>query len=215
MTGRPLTRRDALWLTLALAAGVAALCGHAPTADAAAAIGAPAPPFTLVSADGRQVSLADFRGRTVVLEWTNHECPFVRKHYGAGAMQKLQKEARDAGVVWLTIISSAPGEQGHVTPEEARRLTVSRGAAPAAVLFDETGRTGRAYGAKTTPHMYVIGPDGALLYAGGIDDRPGTDPAELAGARNHVREALAEIAAGKPVSVRQSRPYGCAIKYAS
>lgn len=182
---------------------------------AAAQLGAPAPGFTLTSANGDAVSLADFRGKIVVLEWTNHDCPFVRKHYNSGTMQSLQRDARAGGVVWLTIISSAPGEQGHVSRAEAQRLSASRGATPTAVLFDPDGKTGRAYGARTTPHMYIITADGKLAYMGGIDDKPSANTADIATARPHVREALAELTAGKPVSTPQSRPYGCAIKYAS
>lgn len=177
--------------------------------------GAAAPAFTLDSASGAKVSLADFKGKTVVLEWTNHDCPFVKKHYSSGNMQNLQREAAKNGIVWLTIISSEPGEQGHVSAEEANKLTASRGAVPAQVLFDPKGTVGRAYGAKTTPHMYIITPDGKLAFMGGIDDKPSADVADIEKARNHVKEALAELAAGKPVSTPQTRPYGCAIKYAS
>ena len=195
---------------LALATGLPALAAPPPVKS-----GSVAPAFTLASAGGGKTSLADFKGKTVVLEWTNHECPFVKKHYSSGNMQKLQKEAAGAGVVWLTIISSAPGEQGAVSAEEANRLTASRGATPAQVLFDPDGKVGRAYGARATPHMYVIAPDGKLAYLGAIDDKPGTDVAEVQGARNYVREALAELSSGKPVSAPQTRAYGCAIKYAS
>ncbi len=197
-------------LAFALASGAPARAVPPPVKP-----GNPPPAFTLMSAAGGKVSLADFTGKTVVLEWTNHACPFVQKHYSSGNMQNLQRDAARAGVVWLSIISSAPGEQGAVSAEEASRLTASRNAAPAQVLFDPDGKVGRAYGARTTPHMYVIAPDGRLAYMGAIDDRPGTDVAEIAGARNHVREALAELAAGKPVSTPQTRAYGCAIKYAA
>jgi len=207
---RLLTGSALAGLVLALASSATVLAAPPPVKP-----GSPPPDFTLTSAAGARVSLADFKGRTVVLEWTNHACPFVQKHYSSNNIQNLQRDAKSAGVVWLSIISSAPGEQGAVSAEEANRLTASRNAAPAQVLFDPDGKVGRAYGARATPHMYVIAPDGRLAYMGAIDDRPGTDVAEIAGARNHVREALAELASGKPVSTPQTRAYGCAIKYAT
>lgn len=180
-----------------------------------ARIGAPAPAFSLTDSNGKTVSLADFKGKTVVLEWSNHECPYVRKHYGGNNMQALQKKWTGQGVVWLTLISSAPGTEGYVSGEEANQLTVDRGASPTAVLFDPKGQVGRAYGAQTTPHMYVITGNGVLAYMGGIDDKPTSRLADLKTARNFVDAALAEIAAGKPVSVTTSRPYGCSVKYSS
>ncbi len=177
-------------------------------------VGTPAPGFTLAASDGRQVSFGDFQGKTVVLEWHNPECPFVRKHYESGNMQKTQQAAAGDGVTWLTINSGAPGKQGHLSGEEARTILAETGATPAAYLLDPDGRVGKAYDAKTTPHMYIVSEAGALLYAGGIDDRPTADQADIAGARNHVLAALAEIKAGKPVSVATSRPYGCNVKYA-
>lgn len=197
-------------LALALAPNLPALAAPPPVKP-----GSVAPPFTLTSAGGGKISLADFKGKTVVLEWTNHECPFVRKHYASGNMQSLQRDAAKAGVVWLSIISSAPGEQGAVSPDVARQLTTSRDAAPAQVLFDPDGKVGRAYGARATPHMYVITPDGKLAYMGAIDDKPGANVSEIAGARNYVREALTALSSGKPVSPPQTRAYGCSIKYAS
>ena len=180
-----------------------------------ARVGAPAPAFTLTDSNGRAVSLADFKGKTVVLEWTNHECPYVGKHYGGNNMQALQKKWTGQGVVWLSVISSAPGQHGHVSPQQANKLTTDRGAAPTAVLFDPTGKVGRAYGARTTPHMYVITGDGALVYMGGIDDKPTARLEDLKSAKNFVDAALSEIAQGKPVSVTTSRAYGCSIKYVS
>lgn len=182
---------------------------------AQARIGAPAPTFTLADSNGKTVSLADFKGKTVVLEWTNHDCPYVRKHYGGNNMQMLQKKWTAQGVAWLTLISSEPGSQGFVQPQEANKLTADRGAAPTAVLFDPKGDVGRAYGAQTTPHMYVIKGDGTLLYMGGIDDKPTTRLDDLKTAKNFVDAALSEVAQGKPVSVTTSRPYGCSIKYSS
>ncbi|MBY0256865.1 redoxin domain-containing protein [Methylobacterium sp.] len=204
----PQTRRFLLAASLA-----AILTG--PALAAGPQVGKPAPAFSAQDSDGRTVRLSDYAGKTVVLEWTNHDCPFVMKHYGAHAMQALQKKWTGQGVVWLSVISSAPGEQGAVDGAEANRLTKTRDAAPSAVLLDPTGTIGRAYDAKTTPHMFVITPDGTLAYQGGIDDKPSADPADLKTARNHVEAALTELAAGKPVSVRTAKPYGCTVKYAS
>ena len=181
---------------------------------AAATVGAAAPTFSLASAAGSAVSLADQRGKLVVLEWTNHECPYVRKHYDTGNMQGLQREATGQGVVWLTIISSAPGTQGHVNAAEANELTTKRKAAPTAVLFDPAGTVGKAYGATNTPHMYVITKDGVLAYAGAIDDKPTSRRADIEGAQNYVRPALASVATGQPVKQPVTRAYGCTIKYA-
>jgi hypothetical protein len=178
------------------------------------AVGQPVPDFTLPDANGRQVSLATFRGRTVVLEWNNPECPFTRKHYDSGNMQRTQTAATRDGVVWLTINSSAPGNQGHMDAAEAREVVAETGARPTHYLLDPRGQVGRAYGARTTPHMYVINAAGELVYAGAIDDRPTADSADTQGARNHVLAALSEIRAGRPVSVPTSRPYGCNVKYA-
>lgn len=178
-------------------------------------IGAMAPRFTATDSNGKQVSLDALKGKTVVLEWTNHDCPFVRKHYGAQNMQSLQKKWTAQGVVWLSIASSPPGEQGHVTPAEANKLTQSRGAAPSAVLLDPKGEIARAYGAQVTPHMYVISGESKLVYMGGIDDKPSTRADDIKTSRNYVDEALTLIAAGKPVAVSTSRPYGCTVKYSS
>jgi len=180
----------------------------------AAKVGEPAPAFTINGTNGKPVSLADQRGKLVVLEWTNHECPYVRKHYETGNMQTLQKEATGQGVVWLTVISSAPGTQGHVNAKEADELTESRKASPTAVLFDPTGSVGKAYGATNTPHMYVIDKAGALMYAGAIDDRPTTRKSDVPGATNYVRAALQAVAAGQPVKTPVTRAYGCTVKYA-
>ncbi len=201
-----------------LVSGTAAFAAATLPVNALAAgadVGAAAPGFSLTDSNGKQVSLADFKGKTVVLEWTNHECPYVRKHYGGNKMQELQKKWTADGVVWLTLISSAPGEQGNVSPEQANKLTADRNAAPTAVLFDPKGGTGRAYGATATPHMYVISGDGMLLYKGGIDDKPTARLEDLQTARNFVDQALSELKQGKPVSATTSRPYGCTIKYAS
>jgi peroxiredoxin len=179
----------------------------------APAVGQPAPAFTAVDSNGKSESLADFRGKYVVLEWTNDGCPFVKHYYSHGNMQALQKEYTGKGVVWLTLISSAPGEQGYATGEQANHLTSDRGAAPSAVLLDPSGAVGHLYGAKTTPDMYIIDPKGVLIYDGGIDSVASTDPDDIAKATPYVKNALDEALAGKPVSVAVSKPYGCSIKY--
>jgi peroxiredoxin len=198
---------------VAVAVALAA-AGGSPLAGAAAVVGEPAPAFTLADTNGQAHSLADLKGKTVVLEWWNCECPFVGKHYGSGNMQKLQKEWTTRGVVWLTISSSAPGKQGYVEAAKANAWMKEKNAAPTAVLLDHDGKAGRAYGAKTTPHMFVIDAKGTVVYAGGIDDRPSTDQADVATARNFVSAALGEVTAGKPVTVATSQPYGCSVKYA-
>lgn len=180
---------------------------------AAAKVGQPAPDFSAPSAAGGTQRLADLRGKIVVLEWTNHDCPYVRKHYETDNMQALQREAAAQGVLWLSVISSAPGTQGHVTPAQAGELTRSRKAAPAAVLLDPSGTIGRLYGATNTPHMYVIDRGGLLVYAGAIDDRPTSRRADVAGAENYVRAALQAVAAGQPVKTPVTRAYGCTVKY--
>lgn len=192
---------------------IALFVGFVGNASAAARVGEPAPAFTGADTQGKTHQLEDYRGKTVVLEWTNHDCPYVRKHYGAGNMQDQQREAAAQGVIWLSVISSAPGEQGHVSPAEADQLTQSRKAAPHAVLLDPAGQIGQAYGAKTTPHMYIINPAGQLVYMGGIDSITTADPADIPKAEQYVRVALQEQAAGKPISTPVTRPYGCSVKY--
>ncbi len=177
-------------------------------------VGKPAPLFSLMAADGKTVALELLRGKTVVLEWTNHDCPFVRKHYDAGNMQAQQKEAAAAGVVWLQVISSAPGKQGHVDGATAQALNTRRQATPAAALLDPTGKVGQQYGAKTTPHMYVINAQGTLVYQGGIDSIPSARTDDIAKAEQHVRVALAELGMGTAVTKPTSKPYGCSVKYA-
>ena len=194
------------------ALAVATLAALAAPALAAPQVGQPAPAFRAVDSHGKTRALADFKGRTVVLEWTNAECPFVKKHY-AGNMQALQKAAARDGVVWLTVNSGAPGKQGHVDGAAANAVMKAKGAAPTAYLLDPKGTIGRAYGAKTTPHMYVIDPAGTLAYMGGIDDTPTADPADLKTATNYVTAALADLKAKRPVQVATAKPYGCAVKY--
>ena len=196
---------------LLLAAGLS-LAIAAPAA-AAPVIGQPAPAFTALDADGRTRSLSEFRGKTVVLEWTNAGCPYVQKHYKSGAMQALQKRAVADGVVWLTVISSAPGKQGHVAGADAKAWKASNNAGFTALLLDPAGKVGKAYDARTTPHMYVVDKAGKLAYMGGIDDKPTADPSSLRGAKNYVTAALADIKAGRPVATAVSKPYGCSVKY--
>jgi peroxiredoxin len=180
---------------------------------AAAKVGEAAPPFTATTSTGPSVSLGDYRGKIVILEWTNHDCPYVKKHYETSNMQSLQREATGQGVVWLTLISSSPGTQGHVTPAQADELTSTRKAAPTAVLLDEKGVVGRMYGATNTPHMYIVDKAGLLVYAGAIDDRPTSRRADVPGANNYVRAALEAVAAGQPVKTPVTRAYGCTVKY--
>jgi len=192
---------------------LALLAMATPLVQATPSVGEPAPEFTGTDSNGVSHKLSDFRGSTVVLEWTNHECPFTQKHYRTGNMQTLQKEATAQDVIWLSVVSSAPGKQGHVTPEQANELTESRQATPTAVLLDSDGTIGRLYGARTTPHMYVIDPEGTLVYMGGIDNKPTADSADVEGANNYVRVALNALAEGQPVESSVTRPYGCSVKY--
>lgn len=195
------------------AAAVAALTGGIMPAFARPEIGAAAPAFTLTGADGKPYSLASLKGKIVVLEWTNHECPYVRKHYNSDNMQKLQREVTGTGAAWFSIISSAPGEQGHVSASQANELTLRRKAAPTAVLFDTEGKVGRAYNAVVTPHMYVIGGDGRLMYMGGIDSLATTREADIEQAVPYFREAFLAVSKGQPVKDPVTRAYGCTIKY--
>lgn len=213
-----LTRRN-FSLAAGMAAAVALTAGAliASTAEAAPAvtIGETAPAFTGVSSTGETVSLSDYAGRTVILEWTNHDCPFVKKHYATppANMQGLQLSSSDNDIVWLSVISSAPGEQGHVSADKANELTTTRGAAPAHVLLDEAGTIGRLYDAKTTPHMFIIDGEGRLVYDGAIDSNSSARVEDIEGATNYVSLALSELAAGQPVSTPVTRPYGCSVKY--
>lgn len=174
----------------------------------------PAPLFSGTDANGKTVELKSFRGKTVVLEWTNHDCPFVIKHYDSGNIPQLQKEAVAKGIVWLQVISSAPGKQGYVDGPTAIKLNAARGASPSATLLDPEGRIGRMYDAKTSPHMYIINPDGVLVYKGGIDSIPSARKEDIAKAENYVRTALAALETGKKVPNPSTRPYGCTVKYA-
>lgn len=179
-----------------------------------ARVGAPAPAFTATDSHGQSDSLSQYHGKFVVLEWHNQGCPYTRKHYESGNMQALQKEWTGKGVVWFTVISSAPGEQGYVTPSQENAYLSQVHADPTAVLMDPGGTLGRLYNAKTTPDMYVIDPSGKLIYSGAIDDRPTTDVSDVHGANNYVSDALTEAMAGKPVAKPYTRAYGCSVKYA-
>ena len=189
------------------------LLGTAVRANAAAVVGKAAPPFELLDANGERTQLASFKGKFVVLEWVNFQCPFVGKHYGSRNMQELQAKYTEKGVVWLSVCSSAAGKQGHVSGEEAKALLEEKGAAPTRFLLDPKGIVGKAYGAKTTPHMFVIDPKGTIVYAGAIDDRPSTKLSDVKGARNYVTEALESAIGGKKVELAATQPYGCSVKY--
>jgi peroxiredoxin len=196
------------------AAGLVGALALVPAAARAqATVGQPAPAFSAPDQTGSTRSLDAYKGKWVVLEWVNHECPFVKKHYGSGNMQKTQAAAEAKGAVWLSVNSSAPGKQGAMDGKLATSLTSEKHAKPTAVLLDPQGAVGRAYGAKTTPHMFVIDPKGTIVYAGAIDDKPSTDPADVPAAKNFVLAALDEAMAGKPVSVASTQPYGCSVKY--
>jgi peroxiredoxin len=192
---------------------ILALLVAAGTAVAAPQVGQPAPEFTLTDSNGKSHNLSDFKGKFVVLEWLNHGCPFVKKHYDGGNMQGLQKEFTGKDVVWLSIISSAPGKQGHMSPEETNKTKEEKGSAATAILNDEDGTVGKLYDAKVTPELYVINPEGTLIYMGAIDDKKSVEPADVAGAKNYVKQALDEAVAGKPVSEPTTTAYGCGIKY--
>lgn len=192
---------------------VALVCAAAVGLARAAAPGAAAPDFALADATGKTVKLSDYRGKFVVLEWTNPECPFVRKHYGSRNMQDLQKEWGAKDVVWLSVNSTRQDHDEYKDGAQMQAWMAAQGGAPKAVLIDGTSTAGRAYAAKTTPHMFVVGPDGRILYNGAIDDRRSANPADAKLANNYVRAALTEAKAGKPVSVASTAPYGCSVKY--
>lgn len=173
----------------------------------------PAPDFSGIDSSGNTFQLSDLEGRVVVLEWTNHDCPYVRKHYGTGNMQALQNTADQRGVVWVSIISSAPGKQGYVDGDEADRLTDERGAAPDYVILDSSGDIGRLYRATNTPHMFVINEEGVLVYAGAIDDQPSSRWESVDSSQNYVEQALDDVFAGRPVATSVTRAYGCSVKY--
>ena len=198
-------RRAFIWAGLAVSLAGPAL--------AAPRIDAPAPGFQAQDETGRTRTLAELRGKTVVLEWASDACPFTHKHYDAGAMQRLQADAVKGGVVWLTVITAVPGSEDYMSPGQARAWKAKEGSHATAILIDADERVGRAYGARTTPQMFVIDPRGRLVYMGGVDDRPYTDPASLKGATNYVALALADLKAGRSIAHPVTRPYGCSVKY--
>lgn len=187
--------------------------GIASTAPAAT-VGEAAPAFTATAADGATVKLDDYKGKIVVLEWFNKECPFVRKHYDSKNMQNLQKELTAKDVIWLTVASSAEGKQGHETAKSAQDTLTKEGATPTHLLLDDAGTLGKLYDAKTTPHMFVIGTDGKLAYAGAIDDKASAYVSDIEGAKNYVRAAVESLEKGEPVAEASTKSYGCGVKYA-
>jgi peroxiredoxin len=227
MSSRPLRRRPVVFVpTRVMAAlflstlggmsmfGVTSMLRtSAFAADGGPQIGRPAPDFSATDSKGQSQTLSRYRGKTVVLEWTNADCPYTRKHYTSGNMQSLQALAQKDGVVWLSVISSAPGKQGYVNGPAADALTQSRGAFPTAVLLDPSGKVGRLYGAKTTPHMFVIDKNGALQYMGGIDSISTADVSDIPNAEPYLKEAMLAVAQGSPVAHAVTRPYGCSVKY--
>ena len=193
---------------------LALFCALGSTALAQAVLGQPAPGFTLNDAEDRSTSLDHYKGKLVVLEWVNPGCPFVRKHYDSGNMQRLQRTWTGQGIVWLSVDSSAEGKQGHLTSEQARQFLAERHAAPTRFLLDPDGAVGRRYGAKTTPHLFIVDQRGTLVYAGAIDSIPSTDQADIPKAVNYVDQALTELSSSRPVSIADTPSYGCSVKYA-
>src|SRR5260370_3357862 len=196
----------------AASAGGRVVRGRRPVARAVG-MGDRAADLTAVDSNGKSQRLGDYKCKYVVLEWHNQGCPYTKKHYESGNMQRLQKEWTAKGVVWLTVISSAPGTQGYVTPTQENDYVKKMNGAPTAVLMDPGGTLGHLYAAKTTPHMFIIAPEGTLIYNGAIDDHPTSDQADIAGSKNYVSAALGEALSGKPVSDAATRPYGCSVKY--
>ncbi|MEP6777055.1 MAG: thioredoxin family protein [Chthoniobacterales bacterium] len=201
-----MTRKLFLIALSSLAAGVLFAADTPP-------VGSAAPDFSVPDAKGKTHSISEHKGKYVVLEWFNPECPFVKKHYGSGNMQKLQGEYTGKGVVWLTIDSSAPGMEGSLSPEQATKTMDDLKIHSSALLLDSDGKAGRAYGAKNTPHMVVVNPEGKIVYEGAIDSKASPNPADIASSTNYVKVALDESMAGKPVTTPSSRPYGCSVKY--
>lgn len=196
--------------TLLVAAAAALL---STVAAAAATVGQPAPAFTVQDTSGKPVSLADFKGKTVVLEWVNPGCPYVQKHYNSANMQGTQKDAAAKGVVWLAVNSTTAEHSDYKAPAAMAQWMQQQKAAANATLMDADGQVGRAYGARTTPHMYIVDAKGTLVYAGAIDNKPSANPADVTTATNHVKVALGELQAGKAISLPSTRPYGCSVKY--
>jgi peroxiredoxin len=202
-------------LPLALALLVPAAPALAADSPAKAVIGQAAPDFTGTDSNGVKHTLSEYKGKTVVLEWTNPSCPFVIKHYESKNMQNLQKEATADGVIWLTVASSAKDKEGYASPADTNKYMAEQGSAATAWILDPSGEIGHLYGATATPNMFVINPEGVLVYAGAIDDNDSFKPETIKGAKNYVREALAAVKSGKQVEVASSQPYGCGIKYAN
>lgn len=199
--------------TKLLLTGLTCLASTSLFAADSPAPGSAAPDFSVTDSKGKTQSVSQYKGKTVVLEWFNPGCPFVKKHYGSNNMQKLQDEFTGKGVVWLTVDSSAPGKEGHLTPEEAEKQITEWKMKSSALLLDPDGKAGQAYGAKNTPHMFVINPDGKVIYAGAIDSKATPNPADIPTSSNYVKAALDESMAGKSVTTPSSRPYGCSVKY--
>jgi hypothetical protein len=200
---------------MACVATVATTFFIAAPAYSAAVVGQKAPEFTAKDATGKTVNLADFKGKTVVLEWVNPGCPYVRKHYGAGNMQSTQKDAADKGVVWLAINSTDTQHPDYLAPAALQGWMTEQKAAATHTVMDESGKIGQQYAARTTPHMYIINAQGNLIYAGGIDSIASANPADIKTATNYVKQSLGEVAAGKPISSANTKPYGCSVKYKS
>lgn len=199
---------------MAAAAVLAMAAGPVLVRGAEAVVGQPAPEIDLTNpATEKRLKLSDHRGSYVVLEWFNPQCPFVKKHYLSGNMQALQREYMGKGVVWWTVNSSAPGREGHTTPDQSNAILKEWNASPSIVLLDEDGAVGKRYGAKTTPHLFIINPDGVLIYAGAIDSKRSPDPADIDGAVNYVRQTLDQAMSGRPIDVAQTDSYGCSVKY--
>lgn len=209
---RRLTRRSAMSTITMLGLASIVAVSFAMTARAAR-VGQRAPDFTATDTNGKTRTLSEFAGKYVVLEWTNNGCPYTQKHYTSGNMQNLQRQWTARGVVWLTVISSAPGEQGYMTAAQENSYVQKVGAAPTSVLLDPKGTLGHLYDAKTTPDMFVLNPQGVLIYEGAIDDRASTETSDIKGAKNYVDVALNEAMAGKPVTTAATRSYGCSVKY--
>lgn len=197
-------------LCLLLTLGVSACL---PSTNANVKIGDIAPDFTAIDTNGVEISLNDFKGKNIVLEWSNHQCPFVKKHYDSGNMQQLQKEATSAGDIWLTIVSSAKGKQGSVSADKANQIIKEVGAHSTTRILDPSGKIGRLYGAKTTPHMFIINKEGRLVYIGAIDSDPSFRKSSIEKATNYIHAALKNLHAREPVEIAQTKPYGCSIKY--
>lgn len=176
-------------------------------------VGKPAPEFSGITSEGKTIKLSDFKGKPVVLEWLNHGCPFVKKHYDGKNMQALQKASSEKGAVWISVISSAKGKQGHSDAKQAEADRKKVGSMASHIVLDEAGQIGKMYGAETTPHMYVINAKGELVYQGAIDDKPSTDVADIKGSKNYVMPALDSAIAGKPAPLAQTKAYGCSVKY--